>query len=688
VSPETTIKIDLMPANPSSPVVSVVTQPTCNDPNGTVEVTSPKEGTGYEYSIDGQPYQVSATFTGLKWGTHSVLVRSISTGCESFPATNITINAIPPPPVLTFVSENPQCFGDPGSISFAMTNTINGVYIIKYDGGQFSNVTVTNGAATVTAYAGTYSNLTIESNGCTSDKVGPVEITQPSEIVITETITEIDLKSNTKGAINIVVTGGTPFSVTDPYQYKWNNGLTTRDIKNLNEGTYVVLVTDKNGCTQEKLVRIPAPNYPPVARDDEFTSGCSGASGNLFADNGKGIDYDPENDPFFVDVTPIESPKQGKLTIDQATGSFVYLANPGFEGLDMFRYAIYDKNHYQGDTATVIIHVVSDFDGDGIPDLADADADADGILNLDEVVKGGNWKTTDSDGDGHLNWLDIDADNDGIVDNVEAQSTSGYIAPSGTINIDGVDLAYDPAQGGTKIILLDTDLTLADPDGIPDFLDPDSDNDWVPDYIEGHDQDADGKPDRILSGKDSDSDGLDEAYDIVVNGCNNGNSTGSNSPLQDFDGDGMNDWRDENDDDDEYLTRFEDLNADGDYSNDVTGHVGHPEYLWYGRDCELFIPDAFSPNYDNIHDYFQIYCIESYPNAQMYIFDQVGNKLYEKEHYGNMNVHKTADEAWWDGTTSNRSATRNGNKVVPGTYYYVLRLGNGEVKKSFVFVSY
>jgi gliding motility-associated-like protein len=304
------------------------------------------------------------------------------------------------------------------------------------------------------------------------------------------------------------------------------------------------------------------------------------------------------------------------------------------------------------------------------------------------VVKGGNWKTTDSDGDGHLNWLDIDADNDGIVDNVEAQSTSGYIAPSGTINIDGVDLAYDPAQGGIKIILLDTDLTLADPDGIPDFLDPDSDNDWVPDYIEGHDQDADGKPDRILSGKDSDSDGLDEAYDIVVNGCNNGNSTGSNSPLQDFDGDGMNDWRDENDDDDEYLTRFEDLNADGDYSNDVTGHVGHPEYLWYGRDCELFIPDAFSPNYDNIHDYFQIYCIESYPNAQMYIFDQVGNKLYEKEHYGNMNVHKTADEAWWDGTTSNRSATRNGNKVVPGTYYYVLRLGNGEVKKSFVFVSY
>ena len=233
---------------------------------------------------------------------------------------------------------------------------------------------------------------------------------------------------------------------------------------------------------------------------------------------------------------------------------------------------------------------------------------------------------------------------------------------------------------------------MADPDGIPDFLDADSDNDGVPDYIEGHDLNADGKADRIPSGKDSDADGLDDAYDIVVNGCNNGNATASNAPIQEFKGecnpDGIRDWRDNDDDNDDYLTRFEDMNADGDWSNDVTGHIGSPEYLWCGRDCELFIPDAFSPNDDNVHDYFQIYCIESYPNAQMYIFDQVGNKLYEMDHYGNLNVHGTPDRAWWDGTTTNRSATRSGNKVVPGTYYYVLRLGNGEVKKSFVFVSY
>lgn len=37
----------------------------------------------------------------------------------------------------------------------------------------------------------------------------------------------------------------------------------------------------------------------------------------------------------------------------------------------------------------------------------------------------------DTDGDGLINCFDLDSDNDGIPDNVEAQTTTGYIAPSG-----------------------------------------------------------------------------------------------------------------------------------------------------------------------------------------------------------------------------------------------------------------
>jgi len=681
-SATTTVKIDLLPLSPLPPVAKITISPTCNNLDGAVEVTSPL-GADLVYSLNGGPYQASTKFDKLLTGTYTIKVKNVKTECESALGT-VVVPAIPPSPVLASVAqENPKCYGEPGSISFTISNAPDGDnYVIKYQGGQFTNVKITGGKATVVAYAGDYNIITIEANGCISEEKVNVTITQPSAVAITEKITEIDLKSKKKGEISITISGGTQFSGTNPYQIQWSTGQTTTAIKDLNQGAYTVTVTDKNGCIASKVIQIPAPNYPPEARDDDFIAGCAGITRNLFEDNGHGIDSDPEDDPFFIDLKLIENPKNGTVVINpDLSGSFTYVANPGYTGIDKFRYAIYDKNHYQGDTATVSIGIAADFDGDGIADGIDPDADGDGILNLAE---GGY--TLDSDGDGHPNWLDIDDDNDGIVDNIEGQPyAAGYVAPSGRDdNNNGLDDAYDTTQGGTNIVPVDTDM-----DGIPDFLDADSDDDLVPDYIEGHDGiNADGRPTNVLSGKDTDGDGLDDAFDTVVNGCNNGNAIGSNAPLQDFDLDGKHDWRDENDDDDEYLTRFEDLNVDGDYSNDDIDFDGHPEYLDYGRECDLFIPDAFSPNDDNVHDYFQIYCMIQFPNAKMYIFDQLGNKLYEKENYGNMDFWKTPDQAWWDGTTNNRSAAVNGRKVIPGTYYYVLRLGNGEVKKSSVFVSY
>ena len=112
------------------------------------------------------------------------------------------------------------------------------------------------------------------------------------------------------------------------------------------------------------------------------------------------------------------------------------------------------------------------------------------------------------------------------------------------------------------------------------------------------------------------------------------------------------------------------------------------ESLDFGQECELFIPDAFSPNGDNVHDYFQIYCIDNYPDARIYIFDQLGNKIFDKAHYGNLDFWKTNENAWWSGKPDRGSGNARNEMVALGTYYYVLDLGNGKVKKSFVFVSY
>ena len=87
----------------------------------------------------------------------------------------------------------------------------------------------------------------------------------------------------------------------------------------------------------------------------------------------------------------------------------------------------------------------------------------------------------DASGDGIPNRLDLDSDDDGIPDNIEAQTSyvstpPGYLLPSGTVTATGMYDNY-PSSGFTPV---DTDG-----DGVPDYLDSDSDNDLITDCIEG-----------------------------------------------------------------------------------------------------------------------------------------------------------------------------------------------------------
>ncbi|WP_452227343.1 LamG-like jellyroll fold domain-containing protein [Lacinutrix cladophorae] len=167
-----------------------------------------------------------------------------------------------------------------------------------------------------------------------------------------------------------------------------------------------------------------------------------------------------------------------------------------------------------------------DFDTDGVPNHFDADSDNDGIFDV--VESEGLDTNYDGKADGSVglapntigvpssagsgntpinteysngfDFLDIDADNDGIPDNIEAQPTVGYVSPSGTIDsFNGVNSAYP-----NGIIPEDTDL-----DGVPDYIDTDSDNDEIPDVEEN------GMADVVLN-MDADNDGLDNAFETTT----------------------------------------------------------------------------------------------------------------------------------------------------------------------------
>ena len=242
---------------------------------------------------------------------------------------------------------------------------------------------------------------------------------------------------------------------------------------------------------------------------------------------------------------------------------------------------------------------VPNTDGDGVPDFLDLDSDNDGIADVieaggadtdgdgivdgfsdvnnngyDDDTEASPLPVTNSDTDAFPDYIDIDSENDGIIDNIESQTTAGYRPPSGDdTDGDGWDDEYDANNGGTTIVITNTDMAADN----PDYLDDDSDDDTIPDNIEGHDGDSNGTSDVApIDSGDADNDGLYNSYDPDFLGaaCTNSElgqpGNGGCAPLQDTDGTEDRDWRDNDDDGDGILTADEPTDVDG---------SGIPDYL-------------------------------------------------------------------------------------------------------------
>jgi gliding motility-associated-like protein len=353
---------------------------------------------------------------------------------------------------------------------------------------------------------------------------------------------------------------------------------------------------------------------------------------------------------------------------DPSDDDFTYTPNPGYMGNDSFTYTICDA---LANCSTATVNILVN------PPGSDLDLDDDGIVNSFEDLNldGDNdpaTNATDTDADGIPDYLDIDSDNDGIPDNVEAQTTSGYIIPSGLdANGNGLDDAYD--NGGVGLIPVDTDG-----DSLPDYVDDDSDNDNVPDYIEAHDHDADGIPDVTFIGSDKDNDGLDDGFEgsVAIDSDVNDEIDSPFDDLPNTDGDSESDYRDIDDDDDGIPTAEEDTNGDGDYSNDDIDSDGIPDYLepnYSGDDIEVF--NVVTPNGDGIHDVLTISGLENFPNNTIRVYNRWGVQVFQTRAYDTQgNV--------FDGTSEGRVTVDRDNKLPVGTYFYILDYENefGEMK--------
>ena len=157
----------------------------------------------------------------------------------------------------------------------------------------------------------------------------------------------------------------------------------------------------------------------------------------------------------------------------------------------------------------------------------------------------------DSDGDGIADQLDYDSDNDGITDRFEAQGAAFAPNTGADTNADGLDDVFGNGQ-----VAVDTDA-----DGVPDYLDLDSDNDGIYDLVEANSTAVDANNNGTIDGPNFGTNGLNDAIETTAD------SGVLNYTLANTDADAINNYLEIDSDNDlcndVVEAGFLDSNADG-----------------------------------------------------------------------------------------------------------------------------
>ena len=160
--------------------------------------------------------------------------------------------------------------------------------------------------------------------------------------------------------------------------------------------------------------------------------------------------------------------------------------------------------------------------------------------------------SNDTDNDGIPNHLDLDSDNDGIPDVIEAGGIDvnrDGLADDDDNNVDNTGSNGIPTSAGSGATPTNTDA-----DELPNYLDIDSDNDGIPDNIEGQLSDDYIAPSGVATTITDDNDnGIDDNYEIGGNiGLEPVNTDGTDTP----------DYIDSDSDNDGILDAFENGDTD------------------------------------------------------------------------------------------------------------------------------
>jgi len=259
------VKPNPITATAAVTVTATFTPPTCSNSCDATATATPKGGHGTIYTYKWNPTgQTTKTATGLCAGT----TYTVTAYDDSLCSATATVAIVGPPVVNVSINPptNVTCFG-----------LCNGSATVVASGGVGSftylwNTTPAQTGATATGLcAGTYKVIATDTHGCKDS--ANVTITQPNPLIGTLGTTNNPLLCNgtCNASASVSVSGGTA-----PYTYSWNTVNTNAAINNLCAGTYIVDITDAQGCTTADTVGITQPSPLIVNVKSAVNPSCNG----------------------------------------------------------------------------------------------------------------------------------------------------------------------------------------------------------------------------------------------------------------------------------------------------------------------------------------------------------------------------------------------------------------------------
>ena len=247
------------------PTISLTTNVRCAGATDGTAMVTPTGGTpgttGYTYAWSTVPVQTTALATGLAAGSYTVVVTD-SAGCT---ASN-TVTITEPAALTTSISASADvtCFGAAnGSATVTPAGGTAGYSYLWTGGGSPTTATNTGMAP------GSYSVVVTDAIGCVS--VAAVTITQPADLTASISASEnVSCAFSSDGTATVTAGGGSP-----GFSYIWTGGAAPTSATNtgLGPGTYSVVITDANSCTETASVTItePAPLTASISSSNDVT---------------------------------------------------------------------------------------------------------------------------------------------------------------------------------------------------------------------------------------------------------------------------------------------------------------------------------------------------------------------------------------------------------------------------------